>query len=232
MDTMYTLSQTASRRSPLLVFLASACLLTACQKSEVVPTTAERLKSIEQKQETQPDFYLPRKTVDYMSDLKSLKDTAPKPAPPAIAPLAPATAKPPDAKPTVAENKPVAPPVTTPVAPAVHTPTAPAVAAANVVASAAPTARPTPSNEVAATLTVLSREQPEFPRNAMRAGVESGSVRAKLVINAAGGVSTVVIVEANPSRVFDRAVTEALLRWKFNPGAEGRTYETQINFKL
>ena len=230
MDTMYTSSQTASRRSHLLVFLASACVLTACQKSEVVPTTAERLKSIEQKQETQPDFYLPRKTVDYMSDLKSLKDTAPKPAPPA--PSAPATTKPPEAKPTVAENRAVAPPVTTPVAPPVRAPTAPAVPAANVVASAVPTARPTPPNEVAATLTVLSREQPEFPRNAIRAGVESGSVRAKLVINAAGGVSTVVIVEANPSRVFDRSVTDALLRWKFNPGAEGRTYETQINFKL
>ena len=46
------------------------------------------------------------------------------------------------------------------------------------------------------------------------------------------GLTTVVILEARPTRVFDRAVTQALPRWKFNPGADGRSYEAEINFKL
>ena len=103
---------------------------------------------------------------------------------------------------------------------------------ANVVASAAPTARPIAPKENPAAITVVSREQPDFPRDAARNGVESGSVRARVMINAAGAVSSVVILEAKPPRVFDRAVTQALQRWKFNPGADGRSYDTEINFKL
>ena len=45
-------------------------------------------------------------------------------------------------------------------------------------------------------------------------------------------VSSVVILESKPPRVFDRAVSQALQRWKFNPGADGRSYEAEINFKL
>lgn len=228
---------TTHRRRYSIVFFAIVAALPACQKSDSIPTTAERLKHVEQRQQTVPDFYVPRKAVDYMADLKSIKDNAPKPAAPAAA--TPTTATPavatPAARPTpqseaapkVAEAKP-APPVAAPVQTA-PTPSAPA---ANVVASAQPTARPAPPRETAATLTVLSREQPQFPKEAARSGVEAGRVRAKLVIDAAGGVSDVVIVEAAPSRVFDRSVTQALSRWKFNPGVEGRTYETEINFKL
>ena len=209
----------------LLLMLASTCLMTACQKAETVTTTAERLKSVEQKQQEQPDVYVPRKSVDYMSDLKSLKENAPKTA---VAPPTPAAA-PAEVRAPIIESKPAAP---APVAAAVQTAPPPSAPAANVVASAAPTARPAPPKDVASTVTVVSREPPDFPRDAMRAGIESGSVRAKLIITAAGTVSSVVIVEAKPTRVFDRAVTQALLRWKFNPGTDGRTYETEVNFKL
>ena len=132
----------------------------------------------------------------------------------------------------MAEIKPAAPAVATP--PPVPVQVVPLVAApaANVVASVAPTARPVPPKEVASVVTVISREQPDFPRDAIRAGIESGSVRARVIINAAGSASSVVIIEARPTRVFDRSVTQALLRWKFNPGADGRTYETEIIFKL
>ena len=78
----------------------------------------------------------------------------------------------------------------------------------------------------------MSREQPDFPRDAARNGIESGTVRARVMINATGAVSSVVILEAKPPRVFDRAVSQALQRWKFNPGADGRSYDTEINFKL
>ena len=232
MNTSFVASYSAMRRARLCLFLALSFALIACQKTEPLPTTADRLKYVEEKQQTQPDYHVPRKVVDYMSDMKSLKDITPKPATPAVQVPAPVAAKSSEVKATVAEIKPAAPAVSTQVpAPILAAPlvTAPA---ANVVASAAPTARPVPPKEVASAVTVISREQPDFPRDAIRAGIESGSVRARVIINAAGGVSSVVIVEARPTRVFDRSVTQALLRWKFNPGTEGRTYETEINFKL
>ena len=233
MNNNYVLSPAARCRSHLLFLLALVPVLTACQKAETVPTTAERLKYVEQKQQTQPDYYVPRKVVDYMSDLKSIKDNTARPvAPDTPTPAPAAVAKPIDVKTTVAETKVAVPIVATPVAaPAQVAPVA-AAPAASVVASAAPTARPLPPKDVASTVTVISREQPDFPRDAVRGGIESGSVRARVVINAAGGVASVVILEAKPARVFDRSVTQALQRWKFNPGTEGRTYETEINFKL
>jgi len=223
-----------TRRSNLLLPLALATALSACQKVETVPTTAERLKYVEQKQQTQPDYYVPRKAVDYMSDLKTLKDNTPAPK---VAPLE-SPAKAAEAKQIVAEANSAAPVVAAPAptpspAPVQAAPPPAAVAPpANVVASAAPTARPIPPKENPAAITVVSREQPDFPRDAARKGVESGTVRARVMINATGAVSSVVILESKPPRVFDRAVSQALQRWKFNPGADGRSYEAEINFKL
>ena len=232
MTSYNAVSYAIPHRPHLLVVLTLVTILSACQKAETVPTTAERLKYVEQKQQTEPDYYVPRKAVDYMSDLKSLKENAPKAAPVPPPPPAAVAAKAADTKPAVADARPVAPVVVTPVPAPVQAVPAATAPATNVVASAAPTARPVPAKDVASAVTVLSREQPDFPREAVRAGVESGSVRARVVINAAGGVSSVVILEARPARVFDRSVSQALQRWKFNPGAEGRTYETEVNFKL
>ena len=212
----------------LSVLLLLTFALTACQKNETIPTTAERLKSVEQRQQTQPDFYVPRKVVDYMSDLKSMKENPAKLPPPVTEPPA---AKVADAKPASVLAKSAAPATEPPVALPTKSATVTAPAPI-VVASAAPTALPPPPREVASTVSVVSREQPEFPREAQRAGIMTGNVRAKLTINAAGGVSNVAIVEAKPSRVFDRSVTQALSRWKFNPGADGRIYETEITFKM
>lgn len=216
-------------------FLAAG--IVGCGKSERPPTTSERLAAVQTKQETEKDFYVPRKTVDYMSDLKSIKDAPAKPA------ATERTAS--EAKGSVAESRPTpvatAPalaPSATPTAPPVQapqvTPAAPAPAPAQaaplptVVASAAPSARPTPP----ATVTVISREPPDFPRDATRAGIESGTVRARLSINGKGEVTNVAILQATPPRVFDRAVQTALSRWKFNTGAEGRSYDTEVAFKL
>ena len=242
-------------------FVSATCLsalvlglglsLAACQKSDLGPTTAERLKSAEQRQQTVPDFYVPRKTVDYMSDLKAIKETAP----PVEPPKKDANAKDAIAKEVAAKAildaktlpgktgngiaaTPVATPppaavVAAPVAPApkAQEPAAVPTPAPVVVASAAPTSRPQPSQEASPIVSVVAREQPEFPRDAARQGVESGAVRARLTINAAGDVTAVAIVQARPLRVFDRAVTTALSRWKFNPGADGRTYDTEVAFQ-
>ena len=203
---------------PISVWLAagSILLLGACQKSETVPTTAERLKSVEQKQQTQPDFFAPRKSVDYMTDLKNLKDAPAKPEPIAV-----------PAKVAETRPAPVAAPVPTPTRVAEPAPAPPAQ-----VASAAPTARPAaPKPDLSMQTTALSREQPDFPREAIRQNIDTGTVRAKLTINAAGEVTNVAIVQSRPSRIFDRAVITSLTRWKFNPGADDRSYETEINFQ-
>jgi len=53
--------------------------LAACQKSDKLPTTAERLKNVEVRQQVEPESYLPRKSVDYMATMKDLKDAPDKP---------------------------------------------------------------------------------------------------------------------------------------------------------
>ena len=78
---------------------------------------------------------------------------------------------------------------------------------------------------------VVSKVEPEFPREAAQAGAEKGSVKARMTIDAGGEVTRVDILEANPRRVFDRAVTRALSQWRFAAGDGGRTFDIQIDFK-
>jgi protein TonB len=56
-------------------------------------------------------------------------------------------------------------------------------------------------------------------------------VRARLVLDANGGVTRVEILEAQPRRLFDRAVIRALSDWKYNEGAAGRTVTVELAFK-
>ena len=79
-------------------------------------------------------------------------------------------------------------------------------------------------------LTPVSRVDPEFPREAISAGADSGKVRAKMTIDATGEVSRVEIIEANPRRIFDRAVVKTLSQWKFSPGTDNRSMEIDVNF--
>jgi protein TonB len=96
------------------------------------------------------------------------------------------------------------------------------------LASAAPTTIPAPT-PLAAKL--LSRVDPDFPREAVQAGAEKGNVKARLTLDGNGNVTRVDVVEANPRRVFDRAVVRALSQWRFSDGPSGRTVETEIDFK-
>jgi len=82
----------------------------------------------------------------------------------------------------------------------------------------------------AADLTPVNRVDPEFPREAISAGADSGKVRAKMTIDASGEVSRVEIIEANPRRIFDRAVVKTLSQWKFSPGSDNRSMEIDVNF--
>ena len=78
---------------------------------------------------------------------------------------------------------------------------------------------------------MLTRVDPEFPREAVKAGADSGSFRARMTLDAGGVVTRVDIVEAMPRRVFDRAVVQALSQWRFSEGAAGRTVETEVAFR-
>ncbi len=204
--------------------------LAACQKTEPVQTTADRLKSVEQNQNTNPDFYAPRKTVDYMTDLKSIKD-APAKVEPAPAPPATPAKLAADAKAIPAPAVAAAPVQAVPAPVRVAEPTPPPVQ----VAVAAPTPRAAPPKAEPPALTALVtptfRAQPEFPREAIRQNVETGTVRAKLTIGANGDVTNVAILESRPARLFDRAVTTSLLQWKFNAGTDGRSYTTEVSFQ-
>jgi TonB family protein len=72
---------------------------------------------------------------------------------------------------------------------------------------------------------------PEFPDEAAKAGVGAGRVRAQLEIDADGNVAAVRIIEAQPGRVFDGAVTDTLAKWKFARGAPDRRFEAEIEFR-
>jgi periplasmic protein TonB len=78
---------------------------------------------------------------------------------------------------------------------------------------------------------VVARIEPAFPHEALAAGADSGKVRARVTIDGSGEVKRVEIVEANPRRLFDRSVTRALAQWRFNSGADGRSYEIDLDFK-
>jgi protein TonB len=83
---------------------------------------------------------------------------------------------------------------------------------------------------LAADATVVTKVDPEFPREAIQAGADKGVVKARMTVDGTGEVVRVEILDAQPRRVFDRAVIKTLSQWRFNSGASGRTVEIDINF--
>lgn len=83
----------------------------------------------------------------------------------------------------------------------------------------------------ASTPKVIKKVPPEFPREAAQQSISSGTVKAKLSIDAEGKVTEVSILEAEPRRVFDRAVTRALMDWRFEPSGEKQTHEVKLVFR-
>ena len=78
----------------------------------------------------------------------------------------------------------------------------------------------------------VSGEDPSYPREAIRAGVQKGRVVARLRIDEKGNVTDVEIIAAeSAARVRPRGA-RALSDWKFK--AEGEKYvgEVEINFTL
>jgi protein TonB len=91
---------------------------------------------------------------------------------------------------------------------------------------------PPPKPAIRKGITPIKREDPVYPRAAMRLGIEKGRVVARLAIDEKGNVTNVTIVSADPPKHFDKAVIDALMEWKFS--AEGAKYigEIEVNFTL
>jgi len=78
----------------------------------------------------------------------------------------------------------------------------------------------------------MSKVNPVFPREAIKRGIERGTVIAHVHVKSDGSVSDVRIVSANPPRVFEREVIRALMQWRFAPEPVGFIGEVEIDFKL
>lgn len=85
--------------------------------------------------------------------------------------------------------------------------------------------------------TPIVRIEPKYPVQAARDGKE-GYVIMSFTINEVGGVEDVVVLEAEPKRIFDREAKRALRRWKYKPKiVEGKpqkqfNMQVQLDFKL
>ena len=99
-----------------------------------------------------------------------------------------------------------------------------------VIAPPAPPAPPQP--EVRRGITRIEGDPPIYPREAIKAGVASGKVVARLKIDEKGNVTEVQIMDSRPPRVFDREVVRALSQWKFKPDGERYIGEVEVNFTL
>jgi len=69
---------------------------------------------------------------------------------------------------------------------------------------------------------LLRNVPPRYPTTAVRANQE-GWVEVTFTITPDGSVDDVKVVDAEPRHVFDRAATEAVSRWKFQPATQDGT---------
>jgi TonB family protein len=81
------------------------------------------------------------------------------------------------------------------------------------------------------TATPIARAAVDFPPAAAARNIDAGTVKARLTIDANGAVKNVQILESRPRRYFDEEATRSLREWRFNPGADNRSYEVQIDFQ-
>ncbi len=124
---------------------------------------------------------------------------------------------------------PVSAPVITAVAP--EPPKEPYVIAAPAPVIEAPPAPPA-KPAVRRGISRVSGDDPSYPREAIKAGVQKGRVVARVRVDEKGNVTDVEIIAANPPRVFDRVVRDALSSWKFRGEGEKYVGEVEINFTL
>jgi protein TonB len=145
--------------------------------------------------------------------------------PPRVQPVVQPYVPPPDIPVPTTQSEPVISSVTT-----TPPPEPPVIAPPPVVV--APPAPPPPKPAVRRGVTPIFRVEPVYPKELIRAGVESGKVVARLQVDEKGNVTDVRIVDSQPARVFDSAVIRALSQWKFQPEGDRYIAEIEVNFSL
>ena len=112
------------------------------------------------------------------------------------------------------------------------TPAAAAEAPPPILLASAATTLAAPRPAATTAPKALSREPPDFPKEAIADGYKSGVVTARLHVDARGSVTGVDIMGSQPPKVFDRAVRRALLRWQFEPNATGQAADLDVDVKF
>jgi periplasmic protein TonB len=167
----------------------------------------------------------PRAAPSSAAPMAAPSSAAPMAAPPSAAPMAPPSAAPVAVPVAVPVSIPVAAPIASPAAAPVAAEPPPPVQLAAANLAPTPRAAPVP-------LKAISRDPPEFPKEAIADGLKSGIVTARLHVNARGSVTGVDILAAQPPHVFDRAVRRALIHWQFEPPAAGATADVDVDVKF
>jgi protein TonB len=100
--------------------------------------------------------------------------------------------------------------------------------------TAAPAASTAPAQQpvlAVGDIVLVDRVEPKFPPQAIRAGIDSGSVTVKFTVETDGSVSNVVVTDAKPRRgVFDDAALRAVTKWRFKPIAAPRETSVIVAF--
>jgi TonB family protein len=80
-----------------------------------------------------------------------------------------------------------------------------------------------PATVAASSLHVRNRVLPTISARVKRAGITQGSIEVILDVDPSGAVDRVELVNANPPRIFDAQMQDALQQWTFDPpGARAR----------
>ncbi len=92
------------------------------------------------------------------------------------------------------------------------------IAKASVPVPAAPAVQAQlPAPLAASALHVRNRVLPTISARAKRAGITEGSIEVILDVNPSGTVDRVELVSANPARIYDGQMQDALQQWTFDP---------------
>jgi hypothetical protein len=91
---------------------------------------------------------------------------------------------------------------------------------------------PPPKPAIRKGITPIKREELEYPKSAIRMGIEKGHVVARLNIDEKGNVTNVTIVSATRRGIFDRAVIDGLMHGSLAGDGEKYVGEIEVNFTL
>jgi len=79
---------------------------------------------------------------------------------------------------------------------------------------------------------LLYSPEPRFPKDAARAGIEGGFVKARLAVDAAGSPRTITLGEVSHPGYFDEEARRTLARWRYTMSdAEERTFDVHLDFR-